>query len=57
MKIHIVIKHVRTGQAYTYIHSLAECIKEQIESNSVKNEEGYFMKNEAVEDINIEKKV
>lgn len=51
MKIHIVIKHVRTGQVYTHIHSLAECIKEQIESNSVKNEEGYFMKNEAVEDI------
>ena len=42
---------MRTGQVYIYIHSLAECVKEQIESNRVKNEEGYFMKNKAVEDI------
>ena len=34
-----------------YIHSLTECIKEQTESNSVKDEEGNIMKYEAIENM------
>ena len=36
---------------YTYVHSMAECIKAQIESNNAKDEEGCIMINGAVDNM------